>query len=101
MKKICLKKDKDKDKEKIIANVIDKFKNKPPQSMAKTMGDNVHEEIEKGRIKMKAENWIEIKKELKILALALKGSTREEFPADLANLEDYVYEQIMNHKRRK
>ena len=37
------------------------------------------------------ENWEEKKKEIKSLALAIRGSTKEEFPADLVNLEDYIY----------
>lgn len=36
-------------------------------------------------------DWEKIKKELEHLAIAIKGSTKEEFPADLANLEDFVY----------
>ena len=35
-------------------------------------------------------NWEEIKKELEHLAIDIKGSTKEEFPANLANLEDFV-----------
>jgi len=35
-------------------------------------------------------NWEEIKKEIESLAIAIRGSTKEEFPADLANLEDFV-----------
>ena len=36
-------------------------------------------------------NWIEIKKKLWSLAIGIKGSTKEEFPADLCNLEDYIH----------
>lgn len=36
-------------------------------------------------------NWQTEKKEIKKLALAIKGCTREEFPADLSALEDYIY----------
>ena len=36
-------------------------------------------------------NWEKEKKEIEKLALAIRGSTKEEFPADLANLEDYIY----------
>jgi len=39
-------------------------------------------------------NWEEEKKKIKSLALAIRGSTREEFLADLANLEDYIYRKI-------
>lgn len=42
--------------------------------------------------------WEEIKKELGRLALAIKGATKEEFPADLANLEDYVCKQMQLDK---
>ena len=38
--------------------------------------------------------WKKIKKELKPLAIAIKGSTREEFPADLANLEDWLFDML-------
>ena len=37
------------------------------------------------------DNWENIKKELKSLALNIKGSTKEEFPANFVNLEDFVY----------
>jgi len=36
-------------------------------------------------------NWEKEKEEIRKLAVAIKGSTKEEFPADLANLEDYIY----------
>lgn len=36
-------------------------------------------------------SWAEEKEEIKKLAIAIKGSTKEEFPAELANLEDYIY----------
>ncbi len=42
-------------------------------------------------------NWREIKIKLKKLALAISGATREEFPASLANLEDYIYKQVEEH----
>ena len=40
--------------------------------------------------------WEEEKEKIKKLALAIKGSTKEEFPADLANLEDYIYSIYKN-----
>jgi hypothetical protein len=45
-------------------------------------------------------NWEEDKKEIKRLALAIKGSTKEESPADLANLEDYIYKTYYKEKNQ-
>lgn len=44
-------------------------------------------------------NWEEEKEELRKLALAIKGSTKEEFPVDFANLEDYIYKTYRKENR--
>ena len=45
----------------------------------------------------KMEKWEKEKEEIKKLALAIKGSTREEFPADLVDLEDYIYKTYVKN----
>lgn len=44
-------------------------------------------------------SWEEEKEELRKLALAIKGSTKEEFPAELANLENYIYKTYRKENR--
>ena len=47
------------------------------------------------------QNWENIKKETKRLALNIKGSTNEEFPADLTNFEDFIFEIIYQAKKEE
>jgi len=43
-------------------------------------------------------NWEKEKKEIGKIALNIKGATREEFPSDLANLEDYIYKTYYKNR---
>ena len=47
------------------------------------------------------QNWKIIQIELRKLAVNIKGSTSEEFPANLANLEDFVFKTVEQSKQEE
>lgn len=46
-------------------------------------------------------DWQQAKKEIRKLAIAIRGSTKEEFSANLANLEDFIYKTYYKKSNKK